>query len=190
MNEQEYISSKGEDDDLPKYVILKDRRVCTDYEVHLSEHIENNFAYVELLNTLRGASKEDSVTLYLANYGGWCSTGFQLVNAMRDCACGVDVVVDAPCLSMGAIIAVAGKTLTMNPGTFLMFHNYSGGDYGKGKERLDAIKHYHEHFHRHLKAVCSPFLTKAELERIKHDQDVYISADAAETKKRIKRHFK
>lgn len=177
-------------DDTKKFSIIKRPIVNTSYTIHLSEHIENNFAYVELLETLRNASEKDQVTLYLANYGGLCSTGFQIVNAMRECKCGVDVVLDAPSYSMGAIIAVAGKSLRMNPSTFLMFHNYSGGDYGKGKERLDATKHYYEHFHRALKKVVAPFLSAKELSLLKQDNDVYVSCDDKDIKTRLKRHFK
>lgn len=198
MNEDELITLEElesrmgllDEENVDPFQVFQSPRSCTDYEIHLSENIENNFAYVKLLRLLRSASKNDTVTMYLANYGGQCSTGFQIVNAIKDCACGVDIVLDAPSYSMGAIIAISGKSLKMNPGTFLLFHNYSGGDYGKGKEKLDATMHYYDHFHRHLKTVCSPFLTAAELEMLKHDKDVYVSCDDKDVTKRIKRHFK
>lgn len=185
------IHCKGDDisDDAVFEILKYPRQVC-DYSIYLSENVESNFQYVKLLDTLRRVKEGDTVTLYLANYGGYCSTGFQIVNAIKECKAGVDVVVDAPCYSMAAILAVSGKSLTMNPGTFLMFHNYSGGDYGKGKERLDATVHYYEHFHTHLKEVASPFLSKEELVQLKNDQDVYVDFYDADLKKRIARHFK
>jgi len=189
IDDNDYIAGEEDEDD-KKFIILKKSRTLIDYTIHLSEHIENNFAYVELLETLRGATKDDSVTLYLANYGGLCSTGFQIVNAIQECECGVDIVLDAPSYSMGAIIAVSGASLTMNPATFIMFHNYSGGDYGKGKERLDATKHFYEHFHKALKQVAAPFLTPKELELLRHDNDVYVSCDDRDIHKRLKRHYK
>lgn len=189
MNEHSKNNS-GSDEEAKKFIIMKQPVTQHAVVIYLSEQIENNFAYVELLETLRNADANDKVLLYLANYGGLCSTGFQIVNAIKECECGVDIVVDAPCYSMGAIIAVSGASLTMNPGTFLMFHNYSGGDYGKGKERLDATKHFYDHFHRHLERTCAPFLDKKELEALKNDNDVYVSADDKYTGKRIKRHFK
>lgn len=190
MNNNIINKAGNTDDDDPKFKIIKHTVSADSYVIYLSEHIENNFAYVELMETLRGAAKNDKVALYLANYGGLCSTGFQIVNAIRECECGVDIVVDAPCYSMGAIIAVSGKSLVMNPGTFLMFHNYSGGNYGKGKESLDASKHYYDHFHRALKQVVSPFLDAKELEALRNDNDVYVSCDDKYTAKRIARHFK
>lgn len=179
-----------DDDTPPPFEIIRHVRSAADYCIYLSENVESNFQYVKLLDTLRRVKKDDTVTLYLANYGGLCSTGFQIVNAIKECQAGVDIVVDAPCYSMAAILAVSGKSLTLKPGTFLMFHNYSGGDYGKGKERLDATVHFYDHFHRHLKEVVSPFLTTAELERLRNDQDVYIDFYDKDLKKRIERHFK
>ena len=188
------MEARNNDDDddssAKKFAIIKRPKTAFDYTIHLSEHIENNFAYVELLEVLRGASESDTVTLYLANYGGLCSTGFQIVNAIQECKCGVDIVLDAPSYSMGAIIAVSGASLTMNPSTFLMFHNYSGGDYGKGKERVDAANHYYDHFHRALRNVASPFLTNSELAQLKNDNDVYVSCDDRDLRKRLKRHYR
>ena len=172
------------------FEIIKRHRSVTDYHVYLSENVESNFQYVKLLDTLRTAGPHDTVTMYLANYGGICSTGFQIVNAMKQCKAGVDVIVDAPCYSMAAILAVSGKSMTMNPGTFLMFHNYSGGDQGKGKERLDATMHFYEHFHKHLKTIAAPFLTAKELNMLRKDQDIYIDYDDKDLQKRITRHWR
>ena len=190
MENDLYIETNGGDggDEKP-FEIIRHARHVVDYSIYLSENVESNFEYVKLLETLRRVTKDDSVTLYLANYGGYCSTGFQIANAIKECKSGVDIIVDAPCFSMAAILAVSGKSLKMNPGTFLMFHNYSGGDYGKGKERLDATVHYYEHFQKAIKNVCYPFLTKDELDAIKHDKDVYISWDERGLKNRMKRHF-
>lgn len=192
LDEYEDDTIKGliDETEEEKFHISKKPRGAVDYIIHLSENIDSNFEYVSLLNTLRQAAAADTVTLYLANYGGQCSTGFQLVNAIKDCKCGVDIILDAPSYSMGAIIALAGKSLVMNPGTFLMFHNYSSGSYGKGKEHADATMHYFNHFHRHLKTVVSPFLDNRELKLLREDHDVYISADDQSVDKRIKRHFR
>ena len=160
------------------------------YNVYLSESIENNFKYTDLLHTLRHIKADDEVRIYMANYGGQCSTGFQLVNAIRECKAPVHMVLDAPSYSMGAILALSGKSLTMNPGTFLMFHNYTSFDMGKGAELHMAVNHYFDHFHRHLKTICGPFLTNKELRHLQKDNDLYISADAPDIKDRIKRHFK
>jgi ATP-dependent protease ClpP protease subunit len=191
MNNDE-VSKSGIELDVEEDVfhVLATPVVSTHHEIYLSEHIESNFAYTELLHGLRHTPKTDKVTMYVANYGGLCSTGFQLVNAMKACAPGVDVVLDAPSYSMGAIIAISGKSLVMNPGTFIMFHNYSGGSGGKGKESLDGVVNYYESFHRHMNNICTPFLTKKELKMLALDQDVYVNADDPNIGARIRRHFK
>lgn len=169
-------------------IITKDKTFKT-HHIYLSEHIENNFSYVNLLDVLRTAQEKDDIYLYVANYGGSVSSGFQIINAMKECKSGVNVIVDAPCYSMGAIIAVAGKNMRMNPGTFLMFHNYSTTEMGKGLEVRDSINHFYDYFHRHLKTLTFPFLSKKELALLKEDKDVYVSHDDEDLKKRIERHF-
>lgn len=191
MDKETFTPTDGNSDENERpFEIIRHARHSSDYSIYLSENVESNFEYVKLLDTLRRVKKGDTVTMYLANYGGYCSTGFQIVNAIKECEAGVDVVVDAPCYSMAAILAVSGKSLKMNPGTFLMFHNYSGGDYGKGRERLDATVHYYDHFHKHLKEVVSPFLDKYELEQLRNDKDVYVDYYDKDLAKRISRHFK
>lgn len=156
----------------------------------LKTDIQDSENYTEMFNVLADASKKDKVILKLASPGGLCHAGFEIVDAMRACAAGVNVIATGPCASMAAIIALAGKSLTMWPSAFLMFHNYSSKDYGKGKEKLDSALHYYSHFHKQLKRVCYPFLTQKELNQLKHDKDVYINPDDADYKARIKRHFK
>lgn len=184
------VDDMNDEDFEEKFRIFEHPKVVKDVSIYLSEHVENNFAYVELMNKLRRYSKQTRISLYLANYGGSCSTGFQLFNAIKTTKAHVDVIVDAPCYSMGAILALSGKTLHMNPGTFLMFHNYSSYDRGKGTELHTAVTHYHQYFHQYLKEICAPFLTAKELERLRNDNDVYISYSDEDLEKRIKRHFK
>ena len=183
--------SATDDSDLDeKFKIYCKPKTVSHYSIYLSENVENNFAYSDLMHQFRSVGKENVVTLYLANYGGQCSTGFQLFNTIKECKARVDVVIDAPCYSMGAILALSGDSLRLQNGAFLMFHNYSSVEMGKGTEMHKAVTHYHDYFHRHLNRVCSPFLDKKELESLKNDNDIYIAYDDKDINKRIKRHFK
>lgn len=181
-------NDEGEDEEA-RFKIYTKADVTKTHNIYLSEHVENNFVYCDLLNKLRAYTKKEVVELYLANYGGQCSTGFQLFNAIKACQARVNVTVDAPCYSMGAILALSGNSLILQPGSFLMFHNYSSVEMGKGTELHKAVTHYHKHFHKHLGNVCGPFLDKKELDELKRDNDVYVSYYDANLEKRIKRHF-
>lgn len=143
-----------------------------------------------ICQSLRSYAETDHVVMYLANYGGSCHAGQRLINAMADCRAPITVIVDAPCYSMGALLALAGSSLIMHQSTFLMFHNYSSRTGGKGGELLEGIKNTDGWLKDQQYSTCYPFLTKAEISKITKDQDIYIAHDDPSLQLRLERHFK
>ena len=167
------------------------KTVETIHDIYLSDKIESDaFKYQELFNHLANIPETDTVNLHLANFGGACHTGIRIVNALRDCSAPVNVYVTAPCYSMGAIIAICGNGLAMWPGTFLMFHNYSTIEAGKGGEVITAINEYQKMFKSILQKFCTPFLSKIEVDKLCKDEDVYVHATDKDMKTRLKKHYK
>jgi ATP-dependent protease ClpP protease subunit len=186
-------------DDNDKYNIYTTTVSSSTHNIYLSEAIEDNTLYHELINKTRGFGKKDIVNFYLSCPGGHVSTGHQLINAVRECEARVNMIVDAPCFSMASILALSGDSLSMRPKTYLMFHNYSGGTYGKGPDIPDAAAATQKWIYGVFEDVAFPFLNKKELDRIKNNRDIYIfdnhknnvGADSKiTTEARIKRHFK
>lgn len=145
--------------------------------------------YVDLLHSLHHAKAEDTFLFHLANTGGDVYTAFQLCHAVKNTQATVTMFVTQPCYSAGAILALCGDNILFNPATFLMFHNYSTVDGGKGGEFLVKVKESDEHLHRSFEYFCSPFLTDAEFNTLYNDQDVYVRSYDKSLKARIKRHF-
>ncbi len=162
--------------------------VC--YDITLSESVENSFRYERLFAHLRNLPGNTvAVNLYLANYGGMIQGLIPLFNAFKTSKVPVDVFVTGQCYSAGAMLALSGRSLTMDPNTTLMFHNYSTVEGGKGGELKDAIMHGNAHFKKVLRRMLCPFLTEDELLRVYNDKDVYVDADSKGMAKRLKRHF-
>lgn len=165
---------------------LKRKRIT----VFLDDYFDSQSAdYRELLHKLSNLKPEDEILFRIASYGGDCHVGFQVCHAIRNCKANTIIKVEQPCYSMGAILAVSAKHLIMNPNTFLMFHNYSGGDYGKGGELKLRVHEVDKWLHNSFKYFCHPFLTEKELEDLNNDKDIYIHSWDKNLKARIKRHF-
>jgi ATP-dependent protease ClpP protease subunit len=174
------------------YKLFK-KTLGTQYDVYLSDTVEHDGGeYIQLLRDLEEIEKLDILNVHLANFGGSCHTGLRLCHAIKNCKAGrINMIVEAPCYSMGAILAVVGHSLTMAPGTFLMFHNYTSFDGGKAGELKMSIDEYNIHWRHALKTLCYPFLTKKELNLLHSDKDLYIrEQDKPLLLKRSKRHFK
>ena len=173
------------------YAISSKENKSTCHVVQLGSTVEADTSeYFELIQFFYSVGPNDKVTLLLGGRGGSVDTGTQLAHAIKNCPCGVDILVHSNCYSMHAILALCGASLSMQPETFLMFHNYSGGQIGKGGELHLAIKEYDKHSKALDKHLCFPFLDKKELEMISNDQDVYVHESDKDLKKRIERHFK
>lgn len=196
--------SKDDKEELFKIYSEVDTRTYTIYLSDSVEHESQNYA--ELLYTLDSAKEGDEIEFHLANFGGAVHSGLRLAHTIRNSAAFITMIVDAPCYSMGAILALAGHYLIIRPGAMLMFHNYSGLMEGKSKELKSQIINYGHHFEYSLKYFCEPFLVDKEIQLILMDQDIYVRHDGSSEyfdmktgkshaikiplEERIKRHFK
>lgn len=68
----------------------------------------------------------DEIELHLNSPGGSVFDGMAIYNALRQHRATVSAVVDGLAASMASIIALAGDTVTMSRGSFLMIHDASG----------------------------------------------------------------
>ena len=159
--------------------------------VYFTDVIEDPFNYRDLVQGLRTCSDLDIFNFYLACYGGNVQAGTQIINAIRESpAKEINMIVDACCYSMAADLALQGTSLRLNPGTFLMFHNYSGGKGGKGGELLVGIVNDARTNATSTYVWDYPFLSKPEIKGLLRDQDVYVHWNDPDLGDRLKRHFK
>lgn len=201
----------NDDDDLSVdtnsvYKKYSKRRGGSTHDLYLGPIVESySLDYIELLQDLRSFSSEDFVTIYLDNNGGDADMGLRLARAIRACKATTVISLEANSYSAGAVIALSGDMLKMEPGTFLMFHNYSTLNHGKGGEYRMHNEEWDRAFWKQAVDIICPFLTKREIQQLKDDRDIYIPApslsayskEERETNKqlladlhlRFKRHF-
>lgn len=160
------------------------------YRYNLYDGIDSFDTYLSFIADLAEMSENDSVALYINSPGGRIDVGVSLISSIQSSLAPVTAVIEGPSYSMASIIALSCRKLIMLDNTFLMFHNYSTGGYGKGGELMNSMKHSDDHFIKMMSMVCTPFLTKAELAKISTDQDIYVYSDDAALKRRKERHFK
>ena len=185
-------SSKNDDDDddygSEAYTLYKKETKQTEYEVYLGTTIISVTEYHELFRKMSEASERDSFKIILNNYGGYVATGTQFINAIRSTKAKVTTVVAGPVYSMASLIALAVPDVVVSPHTFLMLHDYSGMEMGKGSEMVKSIECYKPYFDELLKDTCGWFLTKKEVSNICSGIDVYIgSVDAIDRLTRRKK---
>lgn len=172
-----------------KCFILKKPQTTTKYHIYIHDNIECFEDYDDLIEQLANTGENDSVKLHLNCPGGDCSIGFHIIDHLQSLPCQLDVLVEYPTYSMGAIMALCGDSLTFAPDSYIMFHDYSGGTRGKGEETHMYTTNYRKIFKNKFTKLCAPFLTKKEIERMFKGEDIYIHDDDPSLAARIKRHF-
>ena len=162
-----------------------------EYNIWLSKSIGADLEYYfDLFDFLENqVTKNDTVYIKLANYGGDLHTGIALAHCIQSCPAIVVMQVMSNCYSMAALLALCGDSMQIYIGNYLMFHNYSGGEYGKAGEIGPAHEANQKAWQDYLNYFCAPFLTKREINAILNDIDVYVHHDDKGLKNRIKRHF-
>lgn len=167
------------------------KTIVNSYDIYMGNDVDLEQQYHQLCHLLRVVvNKDDDVTFHLGNFGGSCHAGMQIVNAVQNCKGKVTMQVEFPCYSMGALLAISGNDLVMEPSTFLMFHNYSGGSRGKGAELIKGALETHKWLMGMFERIGSPFLTNKEIKKLMRDEDIYIHHDDKTLETRKKRHFK
>lgn len=183
---------EGEDDDLDlelvpfKGLIRYERQIpVRQVSYYLCGELKEPEYYTELFYTLRSANETDLIYLHLNSPGGDFNTGLQIINNMAASAARVVTILEARAYSMAAMIFLSGDEMFVHDNCQLMFHTYSGIFAGKGNEQEAEVAAVGKWFGKVLQRVCSPFLTDAEIERIRLGADFWIDSD--EIRRRVKR---
>lgn len=156
------------------------------YDIRLNDEIGGENTVKGITTALMQAESGDVINFHLAGYGGQVETVLYLINNIHATKGTVNMIVESNVYSGHAYLALQGKTLTMLPHTFLMFHTSSA--YGencnkeKGLDRGVSKKLKCEQFLKiHLRQTneviaAMPILTDKEKFDIMTGQDVYITA--------------
>jgi ATP-dependent protease ClpP protease subunit len=160
-------------------------------KVDICDAIDSFGDYEKLLEELSLLTPIDAIDVNLNTPGGRCDVGFLIIDALMGCKrAKLNMIVGYPTYSMGAIMAVCGDSLTIKPGSYIMFHDYSGGAHGKGDDAMQYVTNYREVFKARFIDICTPFLTRRECQSMFNGKDIYIRHDDPTLSKRIERHFK
>ena len=155
------------------------------YTVYLCDEIGDQKDYRELFNLLRNATTLDTFIVHIHNVGGSVSTAVDIINSMKNSNANVYTVVGGPIYSAAPIIALQGQKVYLEENCFMMFHDYSGGMYGKGSEQEKSVLAYNKFFKEFFTKMTRKFLTKKEIADILSGKDLYL--DREECMKRLRK---
>ena len=163
---------------------FSERPLARLHEFYLSGTIESADEYVEWFDTIRHASETDVVKIYINSYGGDLFTAIQFMRAIGETDATVAISVEGACMSAATMIFLMADAFEVSKHSMFMFHNYSGGTFGKGGEMLDQLQHERTWSEKLLRDIYSDFLTDKEIESMLNNKDIWMDGD--EVVKRLK----
>lgn len=158
------------------------------HHFYISQNIEEPEKYIEMIHRIKTAGPDETVYIYLNNGGGRLDTAVQLINAMRMSQAKIVTVVEAEAHSASTMLFLCGDEFMIHDNCSMMFHNFSGGMYGKGNEMKLQIDATTKWFEKLAKSIYYPFLSYSEIQNMIDGKDLWMESD--EIRKRLKKMVK
>ena len=147
------------------------------YEFYLSGEILEPENYIDWFDTIRNAGPQDAVVIYINSQGGDLHTAIQFLRVAADSQAHITTSVEGACMSAATMIFLAAHEQEVTPHSLFMFHNYSGGTFGKGGEMIDQLKFEYEWSRKFLTSVYQDFLTEQEIQSMLDNKDLWMTAE-------------
>lgn len=179
--------------DLFKPPINQNQRVITKQAVNIHEFylcgdIESAEEYIDWFDTIRSASSNDVIKIYINSHGGDLFTAIQFMRVLAETEGNVVISVEGACFSAATLVFLCAETFEVSEHSMFMFHNYSSSAVGKGGEMFDRLIYEREWSEKLFKQSYQDFLTDKEIQTMLEGKDIWMDGDAVLTrlKKRAK----
>jgi hypothetical protein len=86
-------------------------------------------------------------------------------------------------MSAATMVFLTADSFEVSEHSIFMFHNYSGGTFGKGGEMMDQLVHERKWSEHLLKRIYADFLTESEVGSLLDNKDIWM--DGEEVLKRL-----
>jgi ATP-dependent protease ClpP protease subunit len=147
------------------------------YEFYISGPIEGPEDYIEMFDKMRHATEMDVIKLYINSPGGSLSTAIQFLRVAAESDAEIITSAEGECMSAATIMFLSGDSFEVTPHSMFMFHNYSGGAFGKGGEMIDQLQYERKWSERLLKDVYKNFLTEEEILSMLNNKDIWMDGE-------------
>ena len=159
------------------YTYFEQQLVQRVHHYYLSEGIGAPCEYVEMIHKIRSSGPNETIHIHLNTPGGRLDTGVQMVNAMRASEAHIMCSLESEAHSLGTLIFLAADEFLVHDNCMMMFHNYSGGTWGKGNEQEAQVIATIKWFNELAEDIYRPFLTEQEVQNILKGEDLWVHSE-------------
>ena len=187
MTNKEIIAAEEDEEEKEKkpYNYFEQIAATKIHHFYISEGIGSPEKYVDMIHRIRMAGPEETVCIHLNSPGGSIDTGVQIINAMRASEANIICSVESEACSLATMIFLAADEMVVHDDCMMMFHNFSGGAYGKGHELKANVKGVSDWIEGFMRRLYIPFFSEQEFDRLLKGEDFWMQSD--EIRDRLKK---
>lgn len=146
------------------------------YEFYLSGAITEPEDYVEWFDTIRNATENDTVKIYINSQGGVVDTAIQFMRVLSETDAHVICSIEGSCMSAATMVFLCAQEFEITPFSLFMMHNYSGGMFGKGAELYDQAVFERKWSTEYFRHIYKDFLEEAEITSLLDNKDIWLTS--------------
>lgn len=152
------------------------------FDFYLSGPIVEAQEYIEWFDIIRNASPADTIKIHINSPGGDLDTAIQFLRVMAESDAEIICSVEGSCMSAATMIFLQADDFEVTPHSLFMFHNYSGGTFGKGGEMYAKLNFERSWSEKFMQQVYSGFLTEEEIQSMLHNNDIWMTSEEVVTR--------
>lgn len=139
--------------------------------------IGNAEEYTDWFDTIRNCNENDVIKIHINSPGGDLLTTIQLVRALQETLATVICSVEGQCMSAATLIFLQADMVEISEHSMFMFHNYSGGTFGKGGEMMDQLKYEAAWSEKMFRDIYEDFLSESEIQSMLDNKDIWMTGE-------------
>lgn len=156
---------------------LYSRPIAQVHEFYLSGEIESSENYIEWFQTIRHATENDIIKIYINSPGGDAFTAIQFIRALQESDAVIIMSVEGMCASAATMIFLQGDSFEVSEHSVWMIHSYSSGIAGKGHEIHSQAMFDRSWSEKMLREIYKDFLTEHEITRVLDGADLWMASE-------------
>jgi ATP-dependent protease ClpP protease subunit len=168
--------------------IIDAKALANQITIYLSGPIGAPETYIGVIDAIRHANETDIIKFNINSPGGDLFTTIQFLRAITETKALVVASAEGACMSAATMIFLSADRFEISEHCLFMFHNYSGGTFGKGGEMYDQLINERKWSESIIRNVYSGFLTEDEIRSILDNKDIWMEGE--EVLKRLEKKHK
>ena len=156
-------SSSSRGNDKSEHKLYSKSVSYQEHTIYFTE-LEDHPDLSKLLNNLRDSGDNDTLTIRIDSPGGYVSELYKIKSVIQEKFYGrTTTILDPSAASAAAVLFTFGDKRVAYEHSWIMFHDWSGGAFGKASDVVNRIKFYKQLYDNIARSELQNFLTKDEL---------------------------